>query len=105
MRHIPKRFGFLLAFPLLLWTQEFNAQASSKKDEVQKESKAPKKKKRRKSPQKTKELRFDEGDELVGDLISPDGEGLHARGHAAFSSLIRVRYSFVREIHKSAEDL
>ena len=45
------------------------------------------------------------GDDISGELIRPDGDGLNARDFVNHTSLIRLRTNFIKEILKSAEDL
>ena len=45
------------------------------------------------------------GDDIDGDVIKPDGEIIDASKSIKFTSPIRVREDFIREILKSAEDL
>ncbi len=45
------------------------------------------------------------GDDITGELIRPDGDGMNARGFVNHTSLIRLRTNFIKEILKSAEDL
>lgn len=54
---------------------------------------------------KVKSLIFDEGSELEGTVVGPDGETIRGRTDLIHSNLIRVRTDFLREIHKTAEDL
>jgi hypothetical protein len=54
---------------------------------------------------RVKNLIFDEGSELEGAVIGPDGETIRGRTDLIHSNLIRVRVDFLREIHKTAEDL
>lgn len=56
-------------------------------------------------PPKTRSLIFDEGDNVDGNRLSPDGDSMTSQQAAKHTSLIRVRVSFVPEILKSAEDL
>lgn len=58
----------------------------------------------KKEEAKTKTLNF-EADDITGDLIRPDGEGINVRDFANASSLIRIRRDFIAEIVKSAENL
>ncbi len=55
-------------------------------------------------PQKIKTYDFS-GDNIEGDLLSPDGDVVDVRSFASHSSLIRIRRDFIKEILKSAEDL
>jgi hypothetical protein len=57
------------------------------------------------SSPRVKTLIFGEGSELEGAVVGPGGETVEARIDLVHSSLIRVRTSFLREIHKTAEDL
>ncbi len=45
------------------------------------------------------------GDELQGDIMSPNGEHSSFRGNAKFTNLIKVRLSFLPEITKAADNL
>lgn len=45
------------------------------------------------------------GDELHGDIVSPDGEDLRFRGDAKLANLIEFRLSFLPEITQAAENL
>ena len=45
------------------------------------------------------------GDNLEGDLVSPDMDNVVGRVAATHTSLIKVRMDFVREIGKAAENL
>ena len=45
------------------------------------------------------------GDDIDGELIRPDGEGINVRGTASHTSLIKLRQDFIKEILKSVEDL
>jgi hypothetical protein len=58
----------------------------------------------RPAPQRVKEYDFT-GDELEGDIQRPDGTDITGRRGATFTSLIKVRTHFLREIGKAAEDL
>jgi len=50
-------------------------------------------------------LSFDTPDQVIGNVISPDGTGVDVAGAVSFSSLIRMRWDFRAEIIRAAEDI
>jgi hypothetical protein len=52
-------------------------------------------------PQK---ITYGDGDEIEGGTLGPDGNAVGAKGAVKFSSLIKVRTNFTKEIVKSAEN-
>jgi len=65
---------------------------------------APKSGKTKASKKKVKEYDF-LGDDIDGELIRPEGMAVNTTNMADHKSLIRIRFDFIKEILKSAEEL
>jgi len=79
----------------------------AKVEKTVKSNKAPKGKTgpaSKKSTERIKKYDF-LGDNLEGDIVSPDGDINVVKTDASFSSLIKFRTSFLPEITKAGEDL
>lgn len=57
------------------------------------------------SAQKTKVLIFDEGSDLEGSVVGPNGEQIQVAPGIVHTNMIRVRMDFLPEIYKTAEDM
>jgi hypothetical protein len=51
-----------------------------------------------------KHVSYDDADEIEGGTLGPDGNAVNAKGTTRFSSLVKVRTTFVPELIKSAQN-
>jgi hypothetical protein len=49
-------------------------------------------------------LTYGDGDEIEGGTLGPDGNAVNAKGKTRFSSLVKVRTTFIPELIKSAQN-